>query len=72
MSSDYRYEIKFVLDNSRLADAMQWLKKDFFPCIDYKKMVNKYKFKSFVMQCSKTNHKHFKSHQVYIEKKLYE
>jgi SPX domain protein involved in polyphosphate accumulation len=25
MSSDYRYEIKFVLDNSRLADAMQWL-----------------------------------------------
>ena len=27
MSSDYRYEIKFVLDNSRLADAMQWLYK---------------------------------------------
>ena len=25
MSSDYRYEIKFVLDNSRLSDAMQWL-----------------------------------------------
>ncbi len=25
MNSDYRYEIKFVLDNSRLADAMQWL-----------------------------------------------
>jgi len=25
VSSDYRYEIKFVLDNSRLADAMQWL-----------------------------------------------
>ncbi len=25
MSSDYRYEIKFVLDNSRFADAMQWL-----------------------------------------------
>ena len=25
MSSDYRYEIKFVLDNARLSDAMQWL-----------------------------------------------
>ena len=25
MSSDYRYEIKFVLDNTRLADVMQWL-----------------------------------------------
>ena len=25
MSSDYRYEIKFVLDNARLADVMQWL-----------------------------------------------
>ena len=25
MNSDYRYEIKFVLDNSRLSDAMQWL-----------------------------------------------
>ena len=25
MSSDYRYEIKFVLDNAGLADAMQWL-----------------------------------------------
>ncbi len=25
MSSDYRYEIKFVLDNARLADAMKWL-----------------------------------------------
>jgi len=25
VSSDYRYEIKFVLDNSRLSDAMQWL-----------------------------------------------
>jgi SPX domain protein involved in polyphosphate accumulation len=25
MNSDYRYEIKFILDNSKLADAMQWL-----------------------------------------------
>jgi SPX domain protein involved in polyphosphate accumulation len=25
MSPDYRYEIKFVLDNSRLSDAMQWI-----------------------------------------------
>jgi SPX domain protein involved in polyphosphate accumulation len=25
VSSDYRYEIKFVLDNARLADAMKWL-----------------------------------------------
>ncbi len=25
MSLDYRYEIKFVLDNARLSDAMQWL-----------------------------------------------
>ena len=25
MSSDYRYEIKFVLDNTRLADVMHWL-----------------------------------------------
>ena len=25
MNSDYRYEIKFVLDNARLSDAMQWL-----------------------------------------------
>jgi len=25
MSIDYRYEIKFVLDNARLSDAMQWL-----------------------------------------------
>ena len=25
MNSDYRYEIKFVLDNTRLADVMQWL-----------------------------------------------
>lgn len=25
MSRDYRYELKFVLDNARLSDAMQWL-----------------------------------------------
>jgi len=25
VNPDYRYEIKFVLDNSRFADAMQWL-----------------------------------------------
>jgi len=25
MSSNYRYEIKFVLDNARLSDAIQWL-----------------------------------------------
>jgi SPX domain protein involved in polyphosphate accumulation len=25
MSDDYRYEIKFVLDNARLSNAMQWL-----------------------------------------------
>ena len=25
MSSDYRYEIKFVLDNAGLSDAMQWI-----------------------------------------------
>jgi SPX domain protein involved in polyphosphate accumulation len=25
MNPDYRYEIKFVLDNARLSDAMQWL-----------------------------------------------
>ena len=25
MSSDYRYEIKFVLDNAKLSEAMQWL-----------------------------------------------
>ena len=25
MNSDYRYEIKFVLDNASLADVMQWL-----------------------------------------------
>ena len=25
MSSDYRYEIKFVLDNAKFSDAMQWL-----------------------------------------------
>jgi SPX domain protein involved in polyphosphate accumulation len=25
MSPDYRYEIKFVLDNARFSDAMQWL-----------------------------------------------
>jgi SPX domain protein involved in polyphosphate accumulation len=25
MSLDYRYEIKFVLDNTRLSEAMQWL-----------------------------------------------
>jgi len=25
MSPDYRYEIKFVLDNAKLSDAMQWL-----------------------------------------------
>ena len=25
MNPDYRYEIKFVLDNSRLSDAMQWI-----------------------------------------------
>ena len=25
MKPDYRYEIKFVLDNAKLSDAMQWL-----------------------------------------------
>ena len=25
MSSDYRYEIKFVLDNTKLSDAMRWI-----------------------------------------------
>lgn len=25
MSIDYRYELKFVIDNSRLSDAMQWM-----------------------------------------------
>ena len=28
MSRSYRYEIKFVLDNARLSDAMQWLYSD--------------------------------------------
>ena len=28
MNLDYRYEIKFVLDNARLSDAMQWLYND--------------------------------------------
>ena len=25
MSSDYRYEIKFILDNAKLSDAIRWL-----------------------------------------------
>lgn len=28
MSLEYRYELKFVLDNARLSDAMQWLYSD--------------------------------------------
>ena len=28
MSADYRYEIKFALDNARLSDAMEWLYND--------------------------------------------